>query len=83
MDSASDALKRGDVVDAKFEEKRIELFTHQMDTSNPVLTAISDAMTLESENLDALENCKDETLRKQYSKRQNFIVSKKRKVIVS
>ena len=37
MDNASDALKRGDVVDAKFEEKRIELFTHQMDTSNPVL----------------------------------------------
>ena len=72
MDNASDALKRGDVVDAKFEEKRIELFTHQMDTSNPVLTAISDAMTLESENLDALENCKDETLRKQYSEKAEF-----------
>ena len=43
-----------------------------MDTSNPVLTAISDAMTLESENLDALENCKDETLRKQYSEKAEF-----------
>ena len=72
MDNASDALKRGDVVDAKFEEKRIELFTHQMDTSNPVLTAISDAMTFESENLELLENCKDETLRKQYSEKAKF-----------
>ena len=72
MDNASDSLKRGDVVDAKFEERRIELFTYQMDTSNPVLTSISDAMTFESENLDLLENCKDERLRKEYLKKAEF-----------
>eukprot|EP00939_MAST-03C_sp_MAST-3C-sp1_P001348 g1348.t1 len=43
------AVATGDTGVAALEEKRIALFTHQMDVSNPVLTAISDAMTAEAD----------------------------------
>jgi hypothetical protein len=54
---AADALRRaveaGDEAQATLERKRVALFAAQLDESNPVLTAISDAMTAEGHALDS------------------------------
>jgi len=43
----ADAEKRGDAKAANFQSQRVDAFTEQLDESNPILTAISDAMTAE------------------------------------
>lgn len=48
----ADAESRGDEKTAALASKQIEAFTNQLDESNPVLTAISDAMTAEGAALD-------------------------------
>jgi len=45
--SRSDAERRGDAKLVELEGKRVDAFTAQLDESNPILTAISDAMTAE------------------------------------
>lgn len=47
-----EAEKRGDGKAADIEGRRVEAFTQQLDESNPVLTAISDAMTGEAAALE-------------------------------
>merc|ERR1711972_155649 len=47
-----EAEQRGDALTASFEARRVDAFTSQLDESNPVLTAISDAMTAEGDALD-------------------------------
>lgn len=48
----TEAELRGDAKAAELEARRVDAFTCQLDESNPVLTAISDAMTLEGEALE-------------------------------
>jgi hypothetical protein len=48
----ADAESRGDEKAVTLAAKQIEAFTDQLDESNPVLTAISDAMTAEGAALD-------------------------------
>jgi len=43
----AEALSTGNIKNATFHEKEVEYFTNQLDQSNPILTAISDAMTEE------------------------------------
>jgi len=56
--SRAEAEKSGDARAEGFETQRVDAFTAQLDESNPILTAISDAMTAEGlalENGDAKE----------------------------
>jgi len=60
--ACADAEAVGDAQAADHYGRMVELFTAQLDESNPVLTAISDAMTAEGEALDlgdaaAAERC--------------------------
>mmetsp|Transcript_25408 Transcript_25408/g.48640 ORF Transcript_25408/g.48640 Transcript_25408/m.48640 type:complete len:672 (+) Transcript_25408:64-2079(+) len=51
--SRSDAERRGDAKMAELEGRRVDAFTAQLDESNPILTAISDAMTAEGAARDS------------------------------
>jgi hypothetical protein len=58
MIEVSSAKERGDKVRYDFSQRRVELFTDQLNESNPILTEISDAMTREGiakENIVALQ----------------------------
>jgi hypothetical protein len=54
MQALSEAEEKGDVDAVSRAQRMIEAFTDQLDESNPVLTAISDAMTAEADAIDAL-----------------------------
>lgn len=47
MDELEQAEETRDVAAAEIAQKKVDTLTEQMDESNPVLTAISDAMTAE------------------------------------
>lgn len=49
MKNAEAADAAGDEATCKFAEEQVLLFTNQLNDSNPILTAISDAMTLEGD----------------------------------
>lgn len=51
----SAALSRGDEVAAASAARRVGIFKEQLDESNPILTAISDAMTAEGKCLDKMK----------------------------
>ncbi|GBG32026.1 4-hydroxyphenylpyruvate dioxygenase [Hondaea fermentalgiana] len=48
-------VQAGDMARAEKARQRVDIFTKQLNESNPILTAISDAMTAEAEALEALE----------------------------
>ena len=49
------ATAKGDKVAADRADRMVTAFTNQLDESNPILTQISDAMTLEADSIDAAE----------------------------
>jgi hypothetical protein len=53
MREIKEARARGDAEAAAKAEKQVAIFGSQLDESNPILTQISDAMTLEGEYLEA------------------------------
>ena len=52
MLAASNAKRDGDMKEYEFAQRRVQLFTDQLNESNPLLTQISDAMTKEGEARD-------------------------------
>jgi len=55
MSKLSAAAETGDQKTAEYQQKRVDLFTEQLNVSNPILTRISDAMTAEGEAKKELE----------------------------
>lgn len=55
MLDASQALLSGDEAARKYAQKRVDCFTSQLNESNPILTQISDAMTLEGHFKEQME----------------------------
>eukprot|EP00301_Raphidiophrys_heterophryoidea_P016448 c26023_g1_i1.p1 GENE.c26023_g1_i1~~c26023_g1_i1.p1 ORF type:complete len:693 (-),score=153.72 c26023_g1_i1:713-2674(-) len=53
-------LNNNDKHGADHAQKMVDLFTSQLDESNPILTKISDAMTIEGDSLEEAEKAKDE-----------------------
>lgn len=51
MDGVKNARKAGDQAALKLAQKQVDTLTAQLDESNPILTAISDAMTAEADCL--------------------------------
>jgi hypothetical protein len=60
MMDASNAKERNDHVAYAFAQQKVELFTKQLNESNPLLTRISDAMTKEGIARDKLAVADDE-----------------------
>ena len=54
MQAQRDALARGDNAEADKMRRAIQIFTHQLNMSNPVLTQMTDAMEAQSDLLDQL-----------------------------
>eukprot|EP00656_Telonema_subtile_P010074 TRINITY_DN1480_c0_g1_i3.p1 TRINITY_DN1480_c0_g1~~TRINITY_DN1480_c0_g1_i3.p1 ORF type:complete len:291 (-),score=110.93 TRINITY_DN1480_c0_g1_i3:102-974(-) len=52
-------IKTNNTLATSFAERKIELFTGQLDDANPILTDIADAMTAEGDALSALKTCKE------------------------
>merc|ERR1711920_951214 len=52
MGLKAEADAKGDTKAAAFHDKMVDAFTSQLGESNPILTAISDAMTLEGAAVD-------------------------------
>ena len=61
MHDADKAARDGDKAAEASARRRVELFTSQLDESNPVLTEISDAMTAEGNALEALDKLHDKS----------------------
>jgi len=55
MNKLADATKHSDEKLISHYKKMIDIFTNQLNASNPVLTTISDAMTEEARGLEELE----------------------------
>lgn len=55
MQEVVEALEAGDIERQKYAEKMVDYFTQQLNEANPILTAISDAMTDEGRILEAIE----------------------------
>ena len=53
MEELADAKAQGAMKRERKAKQQIDLFTAQLDESNPILTMISDAMTLEGQLLEA------------------------------
>lgn len=69
MLEASNAKENGDSPRCVFAQRKVQLFTEQLNESNPLLTAISDAMTKEGIARDKIaascqEEKKDDTCEK-------------------
>lgn len=60
MLEASSAKDRGDESSYLYAKRRVELFTEQLNESNPLLTEISDCMTLEGQARDRIETLGEE-----------------------
>eukprot|EP00943_MAST-04B_sp_MAST-4B-sp1_P008706 g8706.t1 len=60
MRTVKDAKANGDTIAEQKANKQVAVFTAQLDEANPILTIISDAMTLEGELLDAAAKIVDE-----------------------
>ena len=52
MRTVKEAEAKGDTTALEKANKQVEVFTAQLDEANPILTSISDAMTLEGELLE-------------------------------
>mmetsp|Transcript_6671 Transcript_6671/g.8906 ORF Transcript_6671/g.8906 Transcript_6671/m.8906 type:complete len:655 (-) Transcript_6671:258-2222(-) len=63
MKNLSIAKEEKDEKKAAVATQMIEVFTTQLNESNPILTEISDAMTEESDILDELKDCQDQEKR--------------------
>ena len=80
MLDVSTAKETGDINSLKLAEKKVSLFTEQLNESNPILTAISDAMTEEGNALNDLEEALrigDEEATRIHRQRKNSAESKK------
>lgn len=55
MREVADARENGDTARQEYAKKMVDAFTRQLNESNPILTAISDAMTAEGRYLEAIE----------------------------
>jgi hypothetical protein len=64
MRTVKEAEAKGDTTALEKANKQVEVFTAQLDEANPILTSISDAMTLEGELLDAAKKIDDESSEK-------------------
>jgi hypothetical protein len=62
----SSAKESGDVKALKKAQRKVSLFTEQLQESNPILTDISDAMTLEGELLEKADAAKTDADRKAF-----------------
>jgi hypothetical protein len=60
MNDLDEARKLGDRVRETIANRMIEIFTEQMNESNPILTDISDAMTAEADILELLRSAEGE-----------------------
>jgi hypothetical protein len=56
MLEVSHARASDDESDMKFSQKKVDAFTDQLNESNPILTAISDAMTEEGRALERMQD---------------------------
>jgi len=59
MDLLEKATKEGNQKEIEFAKNKIDIFTHQLEVSNPILTQISDAMTEEGRAREELESCSE------------------------
>eukprot|EP00755_Sulcionema_specki_P004625 Sspe_Gene.30542::Locus_15103_Transcript_1_1_Confidence_1.000_Length_2305::g.30542::m.30542 len=59
MHALEEAVKNNDKKAAELAQKQVDAFTNQLDESNPILTEISDAMTLEAEALEKADAAKN------------------------
>ena len=57
------ATQKGDSNAANIAQRMVQVFTEQLEECNPILTAISDAMTAEADELAALACATDEPTR--------------------
>jgi hypothetical protein len=55
MQEVSESMEMGDIARQRYAEQMVEAFTRQLNEANPILTAISDAMTDEGRILEAFE----------------------------
>ena len=55
MQEVTEAMEAGDTGRQEYAEQMVDCFTRQLNESNPILTAISDAMTDEGRYLEAIE----------------------------
>lgn len=55
MQEVTEAMEAGDLERQNYAEQMVESFTRQLNEANPILTAISDAMTDEGRYNDAME----------------------------
>lgn len=55
MQEVSEAMEAGDDERQQYAEQMVEAFTRQLNEANPILTAISDAMTDEGRILESIE----------------------------
>ncbi|CAB9503861.1 expressed unknown protein [Seminavis robusta] len=55
MQEVSEAMEAGDLARQQYAEQMVDAFTRQLNEANPILTAISDAMTDEGRILEAVE----------------------------
>merc|ERR1711924_308955 len=65
MTASDKCSAEGDAAGAAKADKQVEVFTEQLDLSNPILTVISDAMTAEADAIIAAENAKTEAEKKE------------------
>ena len=59
MRTVKEAKANGDTKAEEKANKQVEVFTAQLDEANPILTIISDAMTIEGELLDEAAKISD------------------------
>lgn len=55
MQDVTEAMEAGDTDRQQYAEQMVECFTRQLNEANPILTAISDAMTDEGRILESIE----------------------------
>jgi hypothetical protein len=55
MQEVSESMESGDIARQRYAEQMVEAFTRQLNEANPILTAISDAMTDEGRVLQTFE----------------------------
>ena len=68
MNALEAAKAKNDAKEIAYQEKVIDIFTTQMEESNPILTGISDAMTAEGEALERLPAAKSDEEREAIQK---------------
>ena len=69
MQEAQSARENNDTLRLEYAEKKVDIFTRQLNESNPILTEISDAMTLEGYCRDQMSSCGDKAMRASWEDR--------------